>query len=95
MNPKFEQWVLDNARKIIGADYRGLTMLYMARRVRYDAMTFEAIHTYIIVGEKQYNEFINQNILMYNDRRFYKLGDEKQDCDNRQTCEKMDFTFTI
>ena len=77
MNTEFKNWVLGNARKVLNADHRGLTMLYMARRVRYDAMTFEAIHTCIIVDEKQYNEIINQNILMYNDRRFYELGDKK------------------
>jgi hypothetical protein len=77
MNKEFKNWVLGNARKIINADHRGLTMLYITRRIIYDPSTFLPTYKYIAINKKFYNEVKDdpQNTLMYNDKRFSELGD--------------------
>jgi hypothetical protein len=77
MNKEFKNWVLNNSRKVMNADYRGLTMLYMVRKVMYNPSTLEAIYKYVVINKKFYDEVKDdpQNTLMYNDKRFSELGD--------------------
>jgi hypothetical protein len=78
MNTEFKNWVLGNARKVLNADHRGLTMLYMVGRTLYDPYTFAPTYKFIVVSKKIYEEmkYDPQNTLRYNDKRFYELGDK-------------------
>lgn len=78
MNPEFEYWISKNSRKVLNADHRGLTMLYMIRRTLYDLNTFLPEHKFVVVNKKFYDEmkYDPQNTLKYNDKRFYELGDK-------------------
>ncbi len=78
MNPEFEHWISKNSRKVLNADHRGLTMLYMIRRTLYDLNTFLPAYKFVVVSEEIYDEmkYDPQNTLKYSDKRFYELGDK-------------------
>jgi len=78
MNIEFKNWVLGNARKVLNADYRGLTMLYMIRHAIYDPATFKPTYKFVVIGKKFYNGIKDNPYkkVMYNDKRFYELGDK-------------------
>jgi len=66
MNTEFKNWVLSNARNIIHADYRGLTMLYMIKKLIYNPVTFKPEYKYRVIDKKLYNEIKNDP-----DKEFY------------------------
>ena len=59
MNTEFKTWVLSNARNVIHADYRGLTMLHMIKKLIYNPVTFEPEYKYRVIDRKLYNEIRN------------------------------------